>query len=85
MLTMTVSGYPCQARLARGKMDDEREEGLLLAIKAAGGIRALARELGMSPQALSEWRRVPADRILQVEAVTKVRREKLRPDLYRKK
>lgn len=63
-------------------MDDEREEGLLLAIKAAGGIRALARELGMSPQALSEWRRVPADRILQVEAVTKISRKKLRPDLY---
>jgi hypothetical protein len=37
----------------------------------------------MSHQALWEWRRVPDDRILQVEAVTKIPREKLRPDLYR--
>lgn len=54
-----------------------------LAIAAAGGLRPLARELGMSAPALSEWRRVHADRILQIEAVTKVPREKLRPDLYR--
>ena len=61
-------------------MDDE----LKAAIEAAGGIRALARELGMSHQALSEWKRVPAHRILQVEAVTKVPRERLRPELYRR-
>jgi Bacterial toxin YdaS len=61
-------------------MDDE----LKAVIKAAGGIRPLARELGMSPQALSEWKRIPAHRIRQVEAVTKIPREKLRPDLYRR-
>jgi DNA-binding transcriptional regulator YdaS (Cro superfamily) len=61
------------------------EEGLQRAIKAAGGIRALARLLGMSMQALSQWNRIPAERLLQVESVTKVPREKLRPDLYRKK
>jgi DNA-binding transcriptional regulator YdaS (Cro superfamily) len=61
------------------------EEGLRLAIEAAGGIRALARLLGMSAPALLEWRRVPSHRILQIEAVTKIPREKLRPDLYRKR
>jgi DNA-binding transcriptional regulator YdaS (Cro superfamily) len=60
-----------------------KSQGLKTAIDAAGGLRAIARELGMSHQALSEWGRVPADRILQVEAVTKIPREKLRPDLYR--
>jgi DNA-binding transcriptional regulator YdaS (Cro superfamily) len=64
--------------------DPERDAGLLLAIEAAGSITALARELGMTQQSLSEWRRVPADRLLQVEAVTKIRREQLRPDLYRR-
>ena len=61
----------------------QRDEGLAAAIKAAGGLRPLARELGMSVQAFSEWKRVPVHRILQVEAVTKIPREKLRPDLYR--
>jgi DNA-binding transcriptional regulator YdaS (Cro superfamily) len=60
-----------------------REEGVRLAIEKAGGVNALARELGMTGAALSVWRRVPAHRILQVEAVTGIPREKLRPDLYR--
>jgi Bacterial toxin YdaS len=61
----------------------EINEGLRLAIQTAGSGRALARALGLSQQALSEWRRVPSHRILQVEAVTGVPRELLRPDLYR--
>jgi transposase-like protein len=61
----------------------EIEEGLRLAIEQGGGINALARKLGMTPSALFEWRRVPSHRILQVEAVTGIPREKLRPDLYR--
>jgi DNA-binding transcriptional regulator YdaS (Cro superfamily) len=60
-----------------------KAEGLRRAIEAAGSSRVLARALGLSQQALSEWKRVPSHRILQVEAVTGVRREKLRPDLYR--
>lgn len=63
----------------------DRDEGLVLAIKAAGGVRPLARKLGISVPAFCEWTRVPAHRILQVEAVTGVEREKLRPDLYRVK
>jgi DNA-binding transcriptional regulator YdaS (Cro superfamily) len=63
----------------------DRDEGLRLAIEAAGGVRALAQALGISAPALLEWKRVPASRILQVEAVTGVKREKLRPDLYRTK
>jgi thymidylate synthase (FAD) len=60
-----------------------KTEGLQAAIKAAGSQRALARALGMSPQALMSWRRVPEDRLLQVEAVTGVPREQLWPELYR--
>jgi DNA-binding transcriptional regulator YdaS (Cro superfamily) len=61
----------------------DRDEGLTLAIKAAGGPRRLARALGLTRQAIYLWKRIPADRILQVEAVTKIPREKLRPELYR--
>ena len=58
------------------------DDGLRQAIAKAGSAKALAFALGMSAQALSEWQRVPAHRILQVEAVTGIPREKLRPELY---
>jgi DNA-binding transcriptional regulator YdaS (Cro superfamily) len=64
---------------------DEKSEGLMMAIEVAGGLRALARELGMSHKSISGWTRIPADRILQIEAVTKIPRAKLRPDLYERK
>jgi TorA maturation chaperone TorD len=59
-----------------------REGGLDEAIRAAGGIGALARALGISQPAVSTWRRVPAERVLSIEALTGVSRAVLRPDLY---
>jgi DNA-binding transcriptional regulator YdaS (Cro superfamily) len=61
----------------------EIDEGLRRAIAKLGSANALATALGMSAAALSEWHRIPSHRILQVEAVTGIRREELRPDLYR--
>jgi hypothetical protein len=61
----------------------ERDRGVTLAIEAAGGLRPLARALGISAGAIFKWQRIPADRLLRIEAVTGVPREKLRPDLYR--
>jgi DNA-binding transcriptional regulator YdaS (Cro superfamily) len=61
----------------------ERDDGLKRAIAKFGSAYALAKELGISIQALGEWRRVPAHRILQVEAVTGIDRTELRPDLYK--
>lgn len=59
-----------------------RDEGLDLAIDAAGGIGALARALGISQPSVSNWNRIPAERVLAVETVTGVPRGRLRPDLY---
>ncbi len=58
------------------------DEGLRLAIEAAGTRYALAKKLRMSPAAVLVWTRVPADRVVQVERVTGVPRERLRPELY---
>lgn len=52
------------------------------AIRAAGTAGELARRLGITPQALSQWDAVPPLRVIDVERVTGVAREKLRPDLY---
>lgn len=59
-----------------------RDPALDRAIGAAGGVRALARAVGVSQPAISNWKRVPADRVLSIEALTGVPRTELRPDLY---
>ncbi|WP_080419981.1 transcriptional regulator [Burkholderia ubonensis] len=51
----------------------------------AGGQSALARKLGCTSQAVSKMcstGRVPAERVLAIEAATGVSRHELRPDLY---
>lgn len=59
------------------------EAGVRIAIKTAGGLRPLARLLGnITAQAISQWEKVPAERVLEVERVTGVPRGVLRPDLY---
>ena len=42
----------------------------------------LARRLGISQPSVSNWDRVPAERVLAVESITGVSRAVLRPDLY---
>ena len=59
-----------------------RDAGLELAIKVAGGVGSLARGLGIAQPSVSAWSRIPAERVLAVEALTQVNRYALRPDLY---
>src|SRR3984957_20016422 len=59
-----------------------RAAGLEEAIRAAGGVGALAQKIGISQPSVSNWSRVPAERVVAVETVTGVMRTVLRPDLY---
>lgn len=59
-----------------------RDDGLDRAIGAAGGIAQLARKIGISQPSVSNWTRVPAQRVVAVETATGVSRNDLRPDLY---
>jgi len=59
-----------------------RDNGLQRAIDAAGSIGALARLLGIAQPSVSQWTRVPADRVAAVEMATKIPRAELRPDLF---
>ncbi len=52
------------------------------AVEVAGGPSALAKKLEIKPQAISQWKRIPAGRVIDVEKVTGIPREELRPDLY---
>lgn len=53
-----------------------------LVIAKAGGMRALARALGINYQAIQSWKEIPAKRVLEIEQATGIPREQLRPDLY---
>lgn len=49
------------------------------------GLQPLAEHLGISYQAVQRWfvrGKIPAERVLAVEAATGVSRHKLRPDIY---
>ena len=61
-----------------------RDPSLQQAIEAAGNGKALAGRIGVTPQALSQWRRAPARRVLDIERASGVPRHELRPDLYPK-
>jgi TorA maturation chaperone TorD len=62
-----------------------RDQGLEEAIRAAGGVGELARRIGISQPSVSNWERVPAERVASVEAATGVERRVLRPDLFDEK
>ncbi|WP_456623969.1 MULTISPECIES: Cro/CI family transcriptional regulator [unclassified Bradyrhizobium] len=59
-----------------------RDEGLDRAIDAVGGVAELARKIGISQPSVSNWVKVPVQRVIAVEAATGVSRDQLRPDLY---
>ncbi len=59
-----------------------RDPRLNRAIEAAGGVVQLALKMGIAQPSISNWNRVPAERVIAVEAATGVSREQLRPDLY---
>lgn len=58
------------------------DPGLEQAIRAVGGVTELARRIGIAQPSVSNWSRIPAERVLSVEAATGVARAVLRPDLY---
>src|SRR5690242_18377958 len=58
------------------------DRGLQEAIRAVGGVTELARRIGISQPSVSNWTKIPAERVLAVEAISGVGRATLRPDLY---
>jgi DNA-binding transcriptional regulator YdaS (Cro superfamily) len=67
------------------EMSSKKPSPIERAVQMAGSQRALAKILGVSSQAVSKWvleNKVPAERVLAIEAATRVSRHLLRPDIY---
>ena len=59
-----------------------RDPGLQQAINAAGGVSGLARKIGIAQPSVSNWSRIPAERVAAIAEITGVDRALLRPDLF---
>jgi DNA-binding transcriptional regulator YdaS (Cro superfamily) len=59
-----------------------KDAGLAAAIKAVGRAFKLADQIGVTPQAVASWKKVPWHRVLEIERITGVSRHVLRPDIY---
>ena len=46
------------------------------------GASMLAEKLGISRQAVQQWRKVPVGRARTIERITGIPREELRPDIF---
>jgi DNA-binding transcriptional regulator YdaS (Cro superfamily) len=62
----------------------KEQVAFVAAIYKAGGYAALADQLGVSRQAIYQWRdtRVPVDRAKEIEKLTGIPRAELRPDVF---
>jgi DNA-binding transcriptional regulator YdaS (Cro superfamily) len=61
---------------------EHQTEPVKAATNAVGGYAQLALLIGVTKSAVYQWKRVPAERVIAVEAVSGVPRQQLRPDLY---
>ena len=56
--------------------------GMQLIRAQRGLLSEVARALGLTRAAVVKWTEVPADRVVEIERITGIPREALRPDLY---
>ncbi len=52
------------------------------AAQKVGGISQLAAGLGIARQAVYQWKKIPVERVADIERLTNVPRSELRPDIF---
>lgn len=63
-------------------LDVTPPDPVALAIQKAGGRDALAKALGITGPAISQWSRIPVERVTAISTLTGIPRSALRPDIY---
>lgn len=53
-----------------------------IAVERAGGSRAVAREFGITRQAVEQWEHCPAKHVRSLERLSGVPASELRPDIF---
>ncbi|MES2367483.1 MAG: YdaS family helix-turn-helix protein [Pseudomonadota bacterium] len=57
-------------------------EQVLIKLRSLATDAQLARWAGCTRQAVSNWRKIPAERVLRLERFTTLTRYQMRPDIY---
>lgn len=73
MATMTTAALKTRPR---------KEHPLKEIFSKVGTANEFARAIGVTPQAISQWDKVPIERAADVEKVTGIPRSVLRPDIW---
>ena len=69
--------------MARRKTLSDQDDDFIRQLRATrGALSELAYKLGISPQAVHLWRRVPLDRVGDVAKILGITKSKIRPDHY---
>ena len=68
----------------RASLGPRKDRGLTALIMAAGSLKSIAAVLGIKPQAVAKWSRIPIDRVSDLEVAFGVPREVQRPDIHNK-
>jgi DNA-binding transcriptional regulator YdaS (Cro superfamily) len=56
--------------------------GMALIRAKRGMLAKVAHGLGLTRASVVKWEKVPAERVVEIERITGISREELRPDLY---
>jgi DNA-binding transcriptional regulator YdaS (Cro superfamily) len=51
-------------------------------IQAVGSKAELAKALNISRSAITQWRNIPVNRVVELERITGIPRHELRPDIF---
>jgi len=78
VVVLNIASHYCQCKV------DIVTKGLDRIRTTKGLALKIAKGLKITRSSVSQWTRVPAERIVEVERITGIPREELRPDLYRK-
>lgn len=71
--------------LKRSERGQHRDEVMQMIYARAGYAAAVAKHLGVSPQNVSAWRRVPAHHVLDLAPLLEMKPEEIRPDVFGKR
>ena len=68
----------------RSTLGARKDRGLAALILAAGSLKSIAAVLGIKPQAVAKWSRIPISRVRDLEVAFGVPRQVQRPDIHNK-
>ena len=64
------------------RMKHDLRTPVLLASKAMGSQKNLGALFDLTQEAISQWSKIPAEKVLEIAEATDIPKEQLRPDLY---